>query len=334
MLSNKLTRQIGKSRALACLVVVILISLLVLSSFYLNEVFQTRIKGGGLQDPFPVSVNSHTKTISIDPALEAFLTNNLALSQDRADNWLSRVASVLVSKSWHQNLASPVSKTFVIWPGQRKEEVLKHIAAILSWDELEIMEFEKLVYASFPVIPDGKYFPGCYVTHNNATPAEVKQLIKESFTEEVLNRYTAKVESKVPLESTLVIASLIEREASDFENMREVSGVIWNRLFIDMPLQLDATLQYARGSNPNEGNWWPVVKPRDKFLTSPFNTYQNAGLPPSPISNPSTESIIAALNPIKTTCLFYFHTDEGEYFCSVSYEAHVSKLRSLYGRGS
>jgi UPF0755 protein len=116
--------------------------------------------------------------------------------------------------------------------------------------------------------------------------------------------------------------------------MREVSGVIWNRLFIDMPLQLDATLQYVRGSRPSEQRWWPAVKPADKFLSSPYNTYEHDGLPPGPIANVSPEAILAALNPAITDCLYYFHTAQGGYHCSESYEQHVQKLQALYGRGS
>ena len=76
------------------------------------------------------------------------------------------------------------------------------------------------------------------------------------------------MEKQVPLNDALIIASLLEREASDFNNMREVSGVIWNRLFKNMPLQLDATLQYVRGSSRYEAKWWPAIKPADKYIKS------------------------------------------------------------------
>jgi UPF0755 protein len=192
----------------------------------------------------------------------------------------------------------------------------------------------RLIDSKEPILKEGKYFPGQYVTHRHATPEEMHNIISTEFTKEILNRYTEEVETVIPLDQALIIASLIEREASDFNNMREVSGVIWNRLFIDMPLQLDATLQYARGSNNQEVKWWPAPVPRDKFIDSPFNTYQNSGLPPSPIANPSAEAILAALNPVITDCLYYFHRNNGEYHCSTTYEDHVSKLRGFYGQGS
>ena len=161
----------------------------------------------------------------------------------------------------------------------------------------------------------------------------VAQLLLDEFSSEIIDRYDTQVEEQVPLETALTIASLLEREAYAFADMRIISGIIWNRLFIDMPLQLDASLQYVKGSLPTESNWWPVVKPADKYLKSPFNTYQTAGLPPTPIANPSLEAIVAALNPKTTDCLFYFHDDDGTFYCTETYEEHVALLQKMYGQG-
>lgn len=286
------------------------------------------------KEPFPVSVNSYTQVIDEDPLVDQFYTDTLANAPASSNNWWNQVAAIFASRDWYQNLASPVSRIIVIWPGERKEEATKHIGDILRWNKEDRTTFQKLIDTSDPILTEGKYFPGQYVAHRQATPSDIHNLIKESFQIEVLERYTPEVSKQVPLEDALIIASLLEREASDFTNMREVAGVIWNRLFIGMPLQLDATLQYAKGSRPYEPSWWPVVRPSDKFIQSPYNTYKNPGLPPAPIANPSAESILAALNPIVTECLFYFHTKNGDYYCSENYEDHVSKLRSLYGRGS
>jgi UPF0755 protein len=115
--------------------------------------------------------------------------------------------------------------------------------------------------------------------------------------------------------------------------MRYISGIIWNRLFVGMPLQLDASLQYARGSKISEKLWWPKVVPNDKYIDSPYNTYENEGLPPAPISNPSVEAVVAALNPRETDCMFYFHDSKGVFYCTENYEDHVAKLKEIYGRG-
>lgn len=283
--------------------------------------------------PFPVGVNPQTETISEIDSILSYREENLANAHSSTDTWWKKLVMAFSSKAWYQNLASPVSRIIVIWPGERKEEAATNIGDVLGWSDRERTEFLELIVTSEPILKEGKFYPGQYVVHKGATPYEVALLIYTEFTDEVLGHYSSEVAAVVPLKDALIIASLLEREASDFENMRQVSGVIWNRLFADMPLQLDATLQYARGSQPNESTWWPVPAPADKFIDSPYNTYANVGLPPDPISNPSSDTILAALNPIKTDCYYYFHDDDQSYHCSATYEEHVDKLKAAYGRG-
>ena len=284
-------------------------------------------------NPFTVSVDPESQTIAEEDLLGKDNYETLAQSHSSSDDWRGKITAFLYRHEWYQNLASPVSRIIVIWPGERKEEIAANTGDVLHWNKKQREEFVQIITDTEPVIPDGKFYPGQYVAYRNATPQEVAAMIQEKFTTDILNRYTDEVSVKVPLEDALVIASLLEREASDFENMREISGVIWNRLFDDMPLQLDATLQYVRGGRPAEKHWWPAVKPADKYLKSPFNTYANKGLPPAPIGNPSAAAVIAALNPRPTDCIFYFHDKNQGYHCSVTYEEHVRKLKQQYGRG-
>jgi len=284
---------------------------------------------------FPIGVNSLTKTITENPAVDLYVDSNLSIDSgnSRAGRFLDRILTEFVRFDWYQNLASSVSRILVIYPGERHEEVVKNIGDILKWSVAERDLFFNYITESEPVLSEGKFYPGRYVVTKDATPEDVADLLEARFREEILARYTDEIELQVPFKDVLVIASLLEREAYDFIDMRYISGVIWNRLFIDMPLQLDATLQYARGSRANESRWWPRVVPRDKYIESPYNTYENAGLPPTPIANPSAEAIIAALNPRITKCMFYFHDSKGKFYCTETYEEHVTKLKEIYGRG-
>lgn len=284
---------------------------------------------------FPVGVNIHTKTIIENPAVDVYVGTYLSINTEksRSARFLNRLLAEFVRFDWYQNLASSVSRILVIYPGERHEEVVKNFSDILKWDKAERELFYNYISASEPALVEGKFFPGRYVVSKDASPEAVADLLIAKFHEEILARYTDEIELQVPLEDALVIASLLEREAYDFTDMRYISGVIWNRLFIDMPLQLDATLQYARGSRASESRFWPKVVPRDKFIESPYNTYENSGLPPAPIANPSTEALIAALNPRVTDCMFYFHDSKGKFYCTETYEDHVSKLKEIYGRG-
>jgi cell division protein YceG involved in septum cleavage len=310
-------------------------SLLLESKQYVFDKFESIVDTEVVTEtePFPVSVDPVAQTITESNFISEYASESLAIEENQTDSFWDKVVALFFDKDWYQNLASPVGRIVVIWPGERKEEIAKNIGDVLGWDKSDKEAFKQAITTTEPVLQEGTFYPDKYVAHKDAKPDEVALLIKEQFKNEILNRYTSEVEDKVSLSDALTIASLLEREASDFENMREISGVIWNRLFIGMPLQLDATLQYVRGSRPTEKLWWPIPRPADKFLSSPYNTYQNAGLPPSPIGNPSAAAVLAALNPRETDCLFYFHDSKQGYHCSITYEEHVKKLKTAYGRG-
>lgn len=285
---------------------------------------------GPKADPFPVGVDPVEKTITeqanVETYLEQYFVSDFKRTQKRI-TWLDKLYEKVAYLPLYQSLASPNARILVIFAGQRKEQIASNFSKLLGWSAKEKNEFLILVTSSPLALADGTFYPGRYVTTVDASPKEVAHQLQTAFTENVLDRYPDELIDSLPLEDTLIIASLIEREANAFSDMREISGVIWNRLFIDMKLQLDASLQYARGSRSWEPDWWPVPVPRDKYIDSPFNTYQVTGLPPNPIANPSAAAILAALNPTQTDCLFYFHDYNGDMHCSATYEEHKEKIK-------
>ena len=113
----------------------------------------------------------------------------------------------------------------------------------------------------------------------------------------------------------VTVASLIEREAANDEERPLVAAVIYNRLRDDMPLQIDATIQYARGKPK------AALSLEDLKIDSPYNTYQNTGLPPGPIASPSLQSLRAAANPEDTDYLYYVLKEDGkEHFFTNNYD--------------
>ncbi len=287
-------------------------------------------------EPFPISVDPVQKTITQRDDVTQYLERQFSYkpqkSQQQKDTILTYVIAELSEYSWYQNLASANGRLLIIRPGARREEVTRSIAKILNWTKEQEQQFVTLIAATPPEMPDGKLYPASYFVSKNATPQEVADIFIQRFNAEIVSRYNDTISNKVPLKTALTLASLLEREAYDFTDMREISGIIWNRLFIDMNLQIDATLQYAKGTQ-SLTTWYPPVRPDDKYIESEFNTYANAGLPPSPIGNPSAAAVVAALNPIETDCLFYFHDKNSKFFCSKTYEEHVAKLKKTYGRG-
>jgi len=284
-------------------------------------------------EPFPVSVDPATKTITEDPTIESMLSSppELTGAVGNARNALSDIAAAIITSPWYQMFAASDIRAVVVDPGFRKEEVAGAFASSLDWNVSERKTF--LAATTAPELTEGEFSPGTYVVAAGTNPVAAKAAVDDRFQNEVLSHYGTSTADIVPLPEALTIASMIERETSDWQEMREISGIIWNRLFQGMNLQIDATVQYAKANNPAVKTWWPPLTSNDKYIKSPYNTYLNAGLPPGPISNPSVAAVIAALNPVKTSCLFYFHDQSGGFHCSDTYAEHVALLKQYYGQG-
>ena len=159
----------------------------------------------------------------------------------------------------------------------------------------------------------------------DADPAEVTKTMTSEFSKEVNKLKKPPTMQIINEETALKIASIIQRESGGKKDMNLISGIIWNRIFDGMKLQIDATLQYAKG-NETDG-WWGPVAPDDKNIESFYNTYLYNGLPPGPISNPGLDAIAAAYNPAKTDCLYYLHDKNRQIHCSNTYSEHLKEIQ-------
>ena len=131
------------------------------------------------------------------------------------------------------------------------------------------------------------------------------------------------------LHEILTVASLIEREVVEASERALVSAVIWNRVQIGMPLQIDATVQYAVGHEPE---WWKRdLTQADLAVQSAHNTYVISGLPPTPIASPGLASIEAAANPANVPYLFYVARGDGTHAFAVTYEEHQANVERYRG---
>jgi UPF0755 protein len=222
----------------------------------------------------------------------------------------------------YQNLGNPYIRYVNIPAGLRKEEVAGIYRKVLAWNDQDVKEFLNESEGTQTDL-EGYYFPTTYVLPIDASGEEVKNKMIETFNKKVVATTQSKTsvlsKDKVNIDTALKVASLIQREAAGKHDMNLISGIIWNRIWSGMSLDIDATLQYAKG---NEKKWWPMVLSADKNIASPYNTYKTKGLPPTPISNPSLAAIEAAYNPTKTACIFYFHDNNRKIHCSKTYAEH------------
>ncbi len=221
------------------------------------------------------------------------------------------------------SLDEPKYKYILIFDGFRKGQIAQVMGEKLNWDEEKTEEFSDVPPLCPATGQEGYLASGTYLIHIEEDIDVVEQTMQQTF-RDVLTELGVS-ENDISIPQVITIASLIQREAGGKSDMRLISGIIDKRLKIGMPLQIDATLQYIRGS---EKNWWPVPRSEDKRLDSPFNTYQNTGLPPAPIATPSKDAIYAALNPMDTDCLFYLHDNRRNIHCATNYEQHKRNIRS------
>jgi UPF0755 protein len=131
------------------------------------------------------------------------------------------------------------------------------------------------------------------------------------------------------IESTVTLASLVERETPRPEERPLVAGVFENRLHTGMPLQCDPTVIYAL---QQIGQYNGTLTGKDLHIDSPYNTYQHAGLPPGPVGNPGEASLRAALHPAETDYLYFVANTHGGHFFSATLAEHnknVVKYRRL-----
>lgn len=205
--------------------------------------------------------------------------------------------------------------------GWRREEIAESFQR-QGLDQFKIEEFLSLSAGD-----EGKLFPDTYLVSRQATASQLYTLLTNTFERKVLDELATEIaRSNRDFNDVLVMASIVEREASGAEEMRHVAGILWNRIELGMPLQADATLQYVKGYDKTEQKWWPQPLSRDKELKSPFNTYQNPGLPPRPISNPGLNAIKASLNPIETNNLFYLHDRQGRIHYAQTLSEHNANV--------
>ena len=201
----------------------------------------------------------------------------------------------------------PVRITFS--EGLSVREMSAHIAYVMP--EFDAKTFENRAHRF-----EGYLFPDTYLFPRGASADEILARMRENFDAKIEPLAAAVAASGHTLSDIVVMASLIEREARTLVDKHTISGILWKRLSIGMPLQVDAVFSYIRGTD----TYRPTLE--DLKIDSLYNTYQHPGLPPGPISNPGLESLSAALSPTETSYLYYLTGKDGMMRYAKTFEGH------------
>ncbi|MDQ6766485.1 MAG: endolytic transglycosylase MltG [Candidatus Eremiobacteraeota bacterium] len=169
---------------------------------------------------------------------------------------------------------------------------------------------------------EGYLFPDTYLVPRHTTARTIAALMTKQFLRQLPARHVQlarRLGYKVP--QIVTVASMVEREAKVDNERALIAAVIYNRLRRGMPLEIDATIEYALPRHKNRLSF------HDLALDSPYNTYQHAGLPPTPIANPGRKSLLAAFHPATVDYLYYVYRGGGRHQFSRTLEEQQAAER-------
>ena len=172
---------------------------------------------------------------------------------------------------------------------------------------------------------EGFLFPDTYSFNKNENADFIIKTMLNRF-EKVWQEIVEDLNISIPeeeIEKKVNVASIIEKEAVVDSERSFISSVIYNRIAIGMPLQIDATVIYSYG--------YHIEKMYEKYLEidSPYNTYMYYGLPIGPISNPGRASLMAALKPKETDYLYYLLESENTHYFTDNYDDFLRRKEEL-----
>ena len=198
---------------------------------------------------------------------------------------------------------------------------VRQMGAILA---KKLPHIDEQKFDSLAIPNEGYLFPDTYFFRTDTTNEQVVSILKFNFEDhlgglqETFNAF-GKSEHDV-----VIMASLLEGEGKTLEDRRIIAGILWKRLSIGMPLQVDATFGYDYGKTGY------VPTQADLKGNSAYNSYRYKGLPPTPINNPGEESLLASITPTKTSYLYYLTGSDGEMHYAKTFAEHIANQKKYF----
>ncbi len=213
----------------------------------------------------------------------------------------------------------------IIHAGRSYQRRLTVVEGLRSYEVAQLLEQNEFLQGDLDIpIPEGSILPETYFfTHGTARSAIVNRMQQKR--DMVVAESWADRHSDLPLktaEEAVILASLIERESSDPDERRLVAGVFANRLKRGMRLQSDPTVLYGISSSPDRS-----ITQSDLKRKTDWNTYMMKGLPKTAICNPGEDAIRAAMNPAKTSYLYFVSDAKGGLMFAKTLDAHNRNVR-------
>ena len=207
--------------------------------------------------------------------------------------------------------------------GAWNSEVFAQMTATKNWSEKPAKSAKEVVLPEGITELEGVLFPAQYSFADGTSQVQALQNMVDKFDQVIANLDFVDPAGKLNSQQLITLASLIQAEG-DTKDFTQISRVIRNRLAIGMPLQLDSTIHYLKGTRGQI-----YLSNKSTKLKSPYNTYQNYGLPPAPIGNPGLAALKAAIAPAEGDWLFFITVAPGDTRFTKSI-AEFNSWKALY----
>jgi len=207
--------------------------------------------------------------------------------------------------------------------GAWNSEVFTELAVTQTWDEDPAIAANKVILPKDISALEGVLFPAQYSFAEGTSQVEAIQSMVDRFSAAISNLEFVDPAGKLSTQQLVTLASLVQAEG-DTKDFAKISRVIRNRLEIGMRLQLDSTVHYLKNVRGQI-----YLSNNSTKLKSPYNTYQNFGLPPAPIGNPGLAALRAAIAPAAGDWLFFITVAPGDTRFTKSF-SEFSDWKLLY----
>ncbi len=318
--------------------------MIVITFFYYLRIINTTVNDDEQQNIFAVEPGTSIDSITNDLVSGEFIKSALAfrvyIKLHQLDNNIQAgqhyLSSAMTIKEIARRLTTPTyqeerSLTFI--EGWTNKEMAEYLAAndiLATADFINALE-QKYDYNFLPKRSQRDYlqgylFPDTYRIFAATTAEEIIAKLLNNFSQKVMASLQSQIDnSSMTLEEIVTLASIIEHEVRTPSDRAMVADIFLRRLADNYPLQSDATVNYVTDKGLTQPSF------ADTKINSPYNTYQNVGLPPGPICNPSLSAIEAVLNPIANDYYFFLTTnDDGRVIYSKDYDEHlINKAKYL-----
>lgn len=207
-----------------------------------------------------------------------------------------------------------IDRTKVTFPeGFTNKQMADRLASVLPG-------FDSVLFLTLAKGTEGYLFPDTYGFFPSVTPDFVVAALKRNFAKKVDPLAEEIKTSGRLLHDVMIMASIVEKEAAGDSDRAVVAGILWKRFDTGLALQVDAPFLYILGKESSE------LTRADLAINSPYNTYRNKGLPPTPIGNPGLASIKASIHPQTSPYLYYLHDKDGMIHYASTYKEHQKNI--------